>query len=150
MLFLNRMANVTDVRKWTDADESEDVDTEEDNIELVRLPKKTVVYEISGPLFFGATNKLLGIVAEAKRDNNVMILRMRSVPALDSTAFKTLEDIYNQCEKSGIKLILSHVNLQPLSVIKKQGLYDKIGKDNFKPHIKEAIERAEEIVSNIR
>ena len=148
MLFLNRMANVTDVRKWTEYDDSEDVNTENDNINLTKLPDKTVVYEISGPLFFGATNKLLDIVAEAKKDNNVMILRMRSVPALDSTAFKTLENIYEQCEKSDIRLILSHVNEQPLSVIKKQGLYNKIGKDNFKPHIKEAIERAEEIVSD--
>lgn len=147
MLFLNRMANVTDIRKWTDYDDVTTGNTDKDNINLVKLPKKTVVYEISGPLFFGAANKLLGIVAESKRDNYVMILRMRSVPALDSTAFKTLENIYNQCEKSKIQLILSHVNPQPMSVIKKQGLYDRIGEENFKPHIDEALKRAEEVVA---
>lgn len=146
MLFLNRMANVTDIRKWVDADEEILKASEENDMELIKLPKKTVVYEISGPLFFGAANKLLGIVAESKKDNYVMILRMRSVPALDSTAFKTLENIYNQCEKSKIKLILSHVNEQPMSVIKKQGLYEKIGEENFKPHIDAALNRAEEIV----
>lgn len=147
MLFLNRMANVTDIRKWTNYDDVTTGNTDKDNINLVKLPKKTVVYEISGPLFFGAANKLLGIVAESKRDNYVMILRMRSVPALDSTAFKTLENIYNQCEKSKIQLILSHVNPQPMSVIKKQGLYDRIGEENFKPHIDEALKRAEEVVA---
>lgn len=152
MLFLNRMANVTDVRKWVDHIESEEgsgVDgyTDRDNIDLIKLPKKTVVYEISGPMFFGASNKLLGIVAESKRDNYVMILRMRSVPALDSTAYKTMLDIYNQCKKSKIELILSHVNPQPMQVLKKQGLYDMIGEENFLPHIDDALKRAEEVVN---
>lgn len=144
MLFLNRMANVTDIRKWTDYDETE---SEADDIELIKLPEKTVVYEISGPLFFGAANKLLDIVAESKKDNYVMILRMRSVPAMDSTAYQTLKNIYEQCEKSKIQLILSHVNPQPMTVIKKQGLFGKIGEENIKSHIDEALKRAAEIVA---
>lgn len=106
-----------------------------------------MVYEISGPMFFGAADKFLDIVAESKKSNYAMILRMRSVPAMDATAYKTLEKIYHQCEKNGMQLILSHVNEQPCEVIKKQGLYDLIGEENVKPHIDEAIKRAEEVVN---
>ncbi len=145
-LFLNRMANVTDVRKWIDNDEAFDEDNDEDSISRVKLPKKTVVYEITGPMFFGAMDKFVDVVAESKKANYVMILRMRSVPALDSTAYKTLLQIYNQCEKNGMTLILSHVNEQPMSVLKKEGLYELVGDENFVPHIHDALARAEIIV----
>lgn len=147
LLFLNRMANVTDVRKWIDFDGDFDENNDRESISLTKLPEKTVVYEISGPMFFGAADKFLDIVAESKKSNYAMILRMRSVPAMDATAYKTLEKIYHQCEKNGMQLILSHVNEQPCEVIKKQGLYDLIGEENVKSHIDEAIKRAEEIVN---
>ena len=145
LLFLNRMADVTDVRKWI-AEDDYDEETDPDAIGLMKLPKKTVVYEISGPMFFGAVDKFMDIVAESKKANYAMVLRMRSVPALDATAYQTLEKIYQQCEKSHMQLILSHVNPQPLSVIKKEGLYETLGEENFKPHIREALARAEEVV----
>lgn len=147
LLFLNRMANVTDVRKWIDYDDNFDENNDNESISLIKLPEKTVVYEISGPMFFGAADKFLDIVAEAKKSNNAMILRMRSVPAMDATAYKTLEKIYFQCEKNNMQLILSHVNEQPLEVIKKEGLYDLIGEENIKPHINDALMRAGEVVN---
>ena len=47
---------------------------------------------------------------------------MRSVPALDSTALNAMTDLYKNCEKRGITLILSHVNQQPMKVMEKQAL----------------------------
>lgn len=149
MLFLNRMANVTDVRRWITEDEF-DENTDQDAIGLMKIPEKTVVYEISGPMFFGAVDKFLDIVTESKKSNYVMILRLRSVPALDATAYQTLEKIYNQCCKSNMQLILSHANEQPMEVIKKEGLYDMLGEENFQPHIREALKRAEVIVEQRR
>lgn len=145
MLFLNRMANVTDVRRWITEDDF-DENTDKDAIGLMKIPEKTVVYEISGPMFFGAVDKFLDIVAESKKSNYAMILRMRSVPALDATAYKTLEKIYFQCRKSKMQLILSHANEQPLEVMKKEGLYELLGEENFQPHIREALKRAEIVV----
>lgn len=146
LLFMSRMANVTAVRKWVDSDDF-DEDNDSDSISLMKLPKKTVVYEISGPMFFGAVDKFMDILAESKKPNYVMILRMRSVPALDATAYKTLENIYNQCKASGMQLILSHVNEQPMEVLKKEGLYYEIGGDKFMPHIREAIKLAEILIA---
>lgn len=147
LLFLNRMANVTDVRKWIDYDNDFDESTDKDSIEHMKIPEKTVVYEISGPMFFGAADKFMELVSESKKSNYAMVLRMRSVPSLDITAYRTLEKVYNQCEKSGMQLILSHVNEQPMQVIKKQGFYDLLGAENFRPHISLALERAQEVVN---
>ena len=146
LLFISRMANVTDVRKWDDTDDF-DENSDSEAISLMQVPKKTVVYEISGPMFFGAADKFMEILAESKKPNYVMVLRMRSVPALDVTAYKTLENIYHQCKQNKMALILSHVNEQPMEVIKKEGLYELIGEENFQPHIQEALDRADKIVA---
>lgn len=146
LLFLNRMANVTEIRKWMEYEDDFDEENDTESISRTKLPEKTVVYEISGPMFFAAADKFLDIVAESKKANYAMVLRMRSVPAMDVSASKTLENIYEQCQKNGMTLILSHTNAQPLSVIKKSGLFEKIGEKNVQPHIREALLRAEEVV----
>ncbi len=137
LLFMSRMADTTEVRKWQEYDEEDN-----ESIAGIEIPTKTVVYEITGPMFFGATDKFAGILKETKKEHKVMILRMRSVPALDATAYQTLEKIYNSCAKRDITLIISHINEQPLNVLKKQDLYEKIGEDNFAANIYDAIERA--------
>lgn len=145
LLFMSRMADTADVRKWTDYEESFDEANDPDSINLIKIPESTVVYEITGPMFFGASDKLMAILSDSKKNHKVMILRMRGVPALDATASKTLSDIFNQCRQNGITLVISHINEQPLSVLKKQGLYDEIGKENFAANIHDAIERARTI-----
>ncbi len=71
-----------------------------------------------------------------------MILRMSNVPALDITAMNGLSRLYDQCQKNGIKLIFSHVNAQPMTVIKKAGLFDMMGSDCFQPNIDAAIQES--------
>ncbi len=140
LLFMSRMADTTEVRKWQEYDEEDN-----ESIAGIEIPTKTVVYEITGPMFFGATDKFADILKDAKKEHKVMILRMRSVPALDATAYQTLEKIYNSCVKRNITLIISHINDQPLNVLKKQELYEKIGEENFVSNIYDAIERAKNI-----
>ena len=147
LLFLNRMANVTDVRKWVDYEDSYDEESDPDAIALRKLPPRTAVFEILGPMFFGAADKFMEITAESKKENDVIILRMRSVPSMDATAYNTLEKIYKQCQKNKMTLVFSHVNEQPLSVMKKEGFYKQVGAENFQPHIDDALQRAAEIVN---
>ena len=75
---------------------------------------------------------------------------MRSVPAIDATALKTLEDIYEVCKENDITLIFSHVNERPMKSLKKSGLVALVGENNFLPHIDDALERAREIVHKNR
>ena len=142
LLFMNRMAQETTVREWEYTEDGEDDENDKDAIGLRRVPKKTAVFEINGPMFFGAADKFVDIVRDSKDGTKVIILRMRSVSALDATAFGTLKKIYLECKKMDITLILSHVNEQPMKVMKKNGFDELIGEDNFAPHIDEAIERA--------
>jgi SulP family sulfate permease len=67
---------------------------------------------------------------------------MRSVSAIDATAMHSLEELYEKYEKKGIKIVLSHVNEQPRSVMDKAGFTQKIGVDNFCSHIDDALARA--------
>ena len=136
MLFMKRMSEETSVNGWRYIDP----DTDADSIDLKVVPKDVRVYEISGPLFFGAADKIPAIIL--KDYTHSLILRMRAVPALDSTAMGALEHLYEKCEKRGVRLILSHVNEQPLQVMRKSGFYDKVGADNFCAHIDEALTRA--------
>ena len=140
MLFMKRMSEVTDVEGWKYIDDENDPDS----ITLREVPKKTVVYEISGPLFFGAADKILNI--HLKEKYNVLILRMRSVSALDATAMHFMEQFYEKCQKKNITLVLSHVNEQPMRVIKKAGFDKVIGEENFCAHIDDALKRATELV----
>ena len=150
LLFLSRMTQVTNVRKWIDYEVNYDENSDEESINHMKIPEKTTVYEISGPMFFGVADKFMDIIAETKKSNYVLILRMRGVPSLDVTAYKTLENVYERCKHNGMQLVLSHTNEQPMSVIKKGGLFELIGEENFQPHIKEALERAEIIVNEMQ
>jgi len=136
VLFMSRMANTTEVRKWEEFDEEND----QDGVQQLKIPKNTVVYEITGPMFFGASDKFVSIVTG--NDCSVLILRMRGVPALDATAYKSIEKLYNECKSNNIRMIISHINEQPMNVIKKQGLFEKIGEENFAPNIHEALKTA--------
>lgn len=112
-------------------------ETDPDGIESRNVPKNTLVYEISGPMFFGAADKILNI--SLNENTEYLILRMRSVPALDQSAMNSLEAIYKKCEAKGVELIFSHVNEQPMKVLKKSGLYGKLGKERFFAHIDGAL-----------
>jgi SulP family sulfate permease len=136
VLFMKRMSEVTQVEGWKEVD----ADNDPDSITLREIPKNTLVYEISGPMFFAAAGKILQI--SPKKDTKVLVIRMRSVSAIDATAMNKLELLYDDCRARGIQLVLSHVNEQPLRVIEKSGFYEKVGKENFCAHIDDALERA--------
>ncbi len=136
ILFIKRMSDETLVKGWKIV---EDDDNDPDSISLRKVPAHTMVYEISGPMFFGAADKILGITVEADMTN--LVLRMRSVNAIDSTAINALTTLAENCKKNEVRLILSHVNEQPMLALKKSGLYDIIGEENFCEHIDAALER---------
>lgn len=139
ILFMKRMSDVTGVESWKLVDEDDDPDS----LSLRRVPENTRVYEISGPLFFGAADKILAISLEEKLSS--VILRMRSVSAIDATAMHNLEELQADCGRKGIQMILSHVNEQPMRVMEKAGFVEKVGRENFCAHIDDALKRAESL-----
>ncbi len=140
MLFMKRMADVTEVQGWVYID---DEDTDPDNIALKKVPKNTRVYEINGPMFFGASDKFRYVLDDTNID--VLCIRMRNVPAIDATGVEMLGKITERCKKHNISVIFSHVNEQPMHAMEKAGFVEKIGRDNFCDHIDSALIRAEEL-----
>lgn len=144
LLFMKRMADVTEVQGWKYIDdEKEEDDNDTENIRLRKVPKHTLVYEINGPLFFGAADKFMNISLDSHV--KVVVVRMRSVPAMDVTALHAMEEILSKCKKRQITLILSHVQDQPLHMMQKAGFDEKIGIENFCENIDTALERAYQI-----
>lgn len=141
MLFMKRMSEETEVESWKYVEEEEDTDP--DSISLRKVPKGVMVYEISGPLFFGAADKILRI--SLAEEDRCLVLRMRSVNAIDATAMHALEELYDHCRKKQIALVFSHVNQQPMKVMEKINFIEKSGAENFCGHIDDALKRAEEI-----
>lgn len=140
LLFIKRMSEETKVNGWTYVDE----DTPDVDEHLQKLSLQIRVYEISGPLFFGAASVIEEIVV--KDFTTCLVLRMRSVPALDSTALNALKDLVQVCKSKGITIVFSHVNDQPMKVMEKAGFIELVGKVNFQPSISAALDRAEEII----
>lgn len=141
LLFIKRMSEETHVDGWTYVDD----DTPDVDEHLRQLPLQIRVYEISGPLFFGAANVIEHIVV--KDFTTCLVLRMRSVTALDSTAMNALIDLTEVCEARGITVVFSHVNEQPMKVMDKAGFTKRVGKENFQPNISAALKRAEEVIA---
>ena len=140
LLFIKRMSEETHVDSWVYADD----DTPDIDDHLRRLPLQIRVYEITGPLFFGAADAIEHIVV--KDFTRCLVIRMRSVPALDSTALNALKNLVTVCERKGITLVFSHVNEQPMRVMKKAGFPELVGEQNFCPNISAALTRAEEVI----
>ncbi len=136
LLFMKRMSEESAVSSWKYTDSENDVDS----LDLKTVPKYVRVYEMSGPLFFGDADKILNITF--KDYTKCLILRMRAVPSIDVTAMNSLEDLNKKCKEAGVHLILSHVNPQPMKVMKKSGFYKSVGAENFCDHIDAALERS--------
>lgn len=144
LLFMKRMADVTEAHAWVDVD---DEDTDPDNILLKKIPKNTRVFEINGPMFFAATDKYKYVLSD--KDIDVLCIRMRNVPAIDATGVEALMRIVKRCERHNAKVVFSHVNEQPMKVMRKAGFVEMVGEQNFCDHIDTALQRAEEIEKEI-
>lgn len=142
ILFMKRMSEETQVKGWKSYDPEEDPD----GMNLKPIPKHVRVYEISGPMFFGAVDRIVSI--DYSENTKVIILRMRGVPALDATAMHAIEELHARCKANGITMVFSHVNTQPMHTMEKSGFIKKAGAENFRPHIDDAIARAAELAAS--
>lgn len=145
LLFMKRMADVTEAHSWIDI--TDDEDTDPDNISLKKIPENTRVFEINGPMFFAASEKYRYVLDTKKTD--ILVIRMRNVPAIDATGVEALSNIVKRCEKQGIKVVFSHVNEQPMHAMTKAGFTERVGMENFCDHIDTALLRADQLEKEI-
>ncbi len=140
ILFIKRMSEETHVSGWTyQSDDAEFVD------DLRPVEKEIRVFEITGPLFFGVSDMLAESI-DVKDFTQVLVIRMRSVPAIDVTALRALKDLAERAEKKGVTVVFSHVNEQPRRMMEKAGFIASVGADNFQPNIDAALDRAQSLI----
>lgn len=142
LLFMKRMSETSDVKGWKYIEQPDVTPGEAEK--MLSISKSIRVFEISGPLFFAAADQLLQI--QAKQYTKVVVIRMRSVPAIDASAMRELRALVERGRKKGITVVFSHVNEQPMRVMEKDGFISYVGKENFRKNIVDALDYAESLV----
>lgn len=134
VLFMKRMSDESAVKAWrSKSEDSEDA-------LLMQVPEGVNVYEFNGPLFFAVSERISKI--NPGDGVNCIILRMGAVPSLDTDALHVLAQLYEDCKEKNVRLLMSHVNPQPMKALVKSGLFDLMGEDAFLKNISAALEAA--------
>lgn len=150
-LFMRKMIQFSDVILLTkDAVENGEGTVDKDAIGNYSIPADVEVFEITGPLFFGAAHKFKDAMKFIKKPPKILVLRMRFVPMIDATGIRTLEEVYKESKNRGTKLILSGVSsLQVMHELSESRLLFAIGKANVTTNFKDAIERCNQILNEL-
>jgi len=111
LLFMRRMAAMSSVRL-----------IEEKHVLLPEgLPEGVLIYEIAGPLFFGAAQRAVSALRQIHDRAKVVILDLRSVPVLDHTGLVNLESALGVLHRAGVVSVIAGVQPGPLNMLRKAG-----------------------------
>ncbi len=143
-LFMRRMAEVTNIQVLTHEfeDPADDFESDPNAVRRRTVPEGVQVYEITGPFFFGAAEMFKDRVSRIAGKPKVLILRLRHVPAIDSTGLHALRDVARRSRQEGTLVILSDVHAQPVVALERSGMYDELGEENIHGNIDDALNRA--------
>jgi len=120
VMFMKRMADVTSVKALNLLDDGQRLDQPGD---LPHQGKNYFVYEINGPFFFGAADKFLDTIVKAGIHDKNLILLVRSVPAIDATAYQALLSLRDQCRHKRTRLLIAELQAQPAKMLNKYGFF---------------------------
>ena len=145
-LFMRRMAEVTNISVLTHEfrDPAEDFESDPNAVRRRVVPEGVEVYEISGPFFFGAAEMFKDRLNRIAGRPKVLILRMRHVPAIDSTGLHALRDLVRRSRNEGTLVLLADVHAQPVVALERSGFLYEIGEENVTGNIDDALNRARE------
>ncbi|HJS48100.1 MAG TPA: C4-dicarboxylic acid transporter DauA [Gemmatimonadales bacterium] len=106
------------------------------------VPAGVLLYEIAGPLFFGAAQKAMRSLHEIEGTMKVVVLDLGAVPALDATGLVGLESAVERLQKDHRQVVLTRVQPQPLEVLSRVNLDEKHAGVHFAPTLDAALELA--------
>jgi SulP family sulfate permease len=136
-VFLNKIASI-DISV-------QDVDTErlkQKGIETTGNCQHIRVAFLTGPLFFAATGQFNEALANLK-ETHTLILSMRGVPLIDTAGIEAIHHLYEQLHKQGGTLMFAGIHDNVCNIIKRGGLTELIGEENFFWSSDQAIVEAE-------
>jgi SulP family sulfate permease len=146
--FIRKMIDVSTIKEFQNevAEAASAPKADPNSFSLRSIPKRVLVFEIEGPLFFGTVQKFEQMVLAPGVESKVLVLRMRNTMYLDAGGIHVIEDLHRDCRKRGITLLLSDIHTQPFMLAVKTGLDRKLGTENIFGNLDEALARAAEIV----
>lgn len=136
--FLRRMTEVVDARPIT----AQSLKEELNELGLTALPPGVLVFEIDGPMFFGAVEKFERALLATHNDPKILILRLRRVPFMDITGIQTLSDIIATLRQRGILVLLCEANPRVLTKLHNAGVLDNHANDYYGETFKAVLKRA--------
>jgi len=143
-LFMRRMAEVTNVsivtRELADGDDDEEDDP--NSVRRREVPRGVEVFEINGPFFFGAAEQFKDTLGQIAKKPRVLIIRMRDVPAIDSTGLHALHELARSCKHDGTLLLLADVHAQPMFALVRSDMLMELGEENLFGNLDDALDRA--------
>lgn len=146
-LFMRNMIRFSEVNSLARQIDDTGNGLDKDAIGNYILPENVEVFEITGPLFFGAVYKFKDAIRFIERSPKVLIIRMRKVPIIDATGLKSIRDLLKECRRRGIKLILSEVNSpQVMKELKDARLLFAIGRANVTADLGASLKRSKEVL----
>lgn len=144
MLFIKRISETTRITQVTEDNEMEGA---QHSIIGKEVPGGVLIYQIDGAFFFGAAEKMEGVLEGLGQAPKVLILRMHRVPAMDATALHSLEMTVDRMRHHGGHVILSAPHTQPYFMMAQAGFLDSLGHENVAAHLDDALARARALVS---
>lgn len=145
MAFIRGMSMSSNVKAGTvmQAAESEgEPDYSGDEKFAARLPDGVMLYEISGPMFFGAIYKFKEALEEINNPPAVLILKLTQVPFIDSSGVNAIKEAVKVFMGSGTKFIFCGVQPQVLARLGQGGLIETVGRENFIKGLSGTVARA--------
>lgn len=134
------------MKKMSESFEINTVSKERESDTHKYINNEILVYELAGPMFFGASTRFMEIMKDMNVDSNILILRMQNVPIIDGTSVDSLKKIIEYCQKNHIMVLYAELKPQPYKVLQKFGCEKRMGKERFFDTMEEAFAFAEEIV----
>jgi SulP family sulfate permease len=141
-LFIKRMADATNVGAITqDMSDAPDgtMIGDADGVARRRIPEGVEVYEINGPFFFGAADKIKDVLHFVTKKPRVFVLRMRNVPVIDASGIRVLDDLFRSFSHQGIRFVIAGIQAQPLGALERAGKLDEYGRKNFVATLDQAL-----------
>ncbi|MEY3790992.1 MAG: hypothetical protein RLZ09_1828 [Pseudomonadota bacterium] len=134
------------LRRMSDAVETLPVDETELHTELARhgiqhLPPDLLVYEIAGPMFFGAVENFERALVQTQADPKFLIIRLRRVPFMDITGIQVLEEVMQKLRLRGIRVMLCEANERVCAKLERAGVINEGADDDYEEHLIQAIKK---------
>jgi SulP family sulfate permease len=140
-MFMKRMSESVNIQDFSSDDGNGEHLFDE---ELLDIPEGVILYEINGPLFFGAARQFQETITNTHVQPKVIIIRMRYVPLIDATGYQSIKEIIKTYKARKIKVIISGIGKPLRKDFEKNEVFSFIESDFVVEEIHTAIKRAKE------